>query len=207
MLARRLRLVVITDERLAGERGLMYVLDAALRGGAPAVQIRAKDAAGGELFALATRVGPTVRAAGALLIVNDRLDVALACGADGVHLGPDDLPVAAARRTAPAGFLIGYSTDAPDRARRAVNEGADYVGCGTVYATPSKPDAGTPIGLERLRKVVEAVDVPVLGIGGVAPEHAPDVAATGAAGCAVIGSVMAAPDPEEAVRELLAPFV
>ena len=183
------------------------MLDAALRGGAPAVQIRAKDAAAGELYALAMRVGPAVRAAGALLLVNDRLDVALACGADGVHLGPDDLPVADARRTAPAGFLIGYSTDAPDTARRAVNEGADYIGCGTVYATPSKPDAGAPIGLERLRQVVEAVDVPVLGIGGVAPEHATEVAATGAAGCAVIGSVMAAQDPEAAVRALLASFI
>ncbi len=183
------------------------MLDAALRGGAPAVQIRAKDAAAGELYALATRVGPAVRAAGALLLVNDRLDVALACGADGVHLGPDDLPVADARRTAPAGFLIGYSTDAPEQARRAVDEGADYIGCGSVYATPSKPDTGAPIGLERLRHVVEAVDVPVLGIGGVAPENATEVAATGATGCAVIGSVMAAPDPEAAVRALLASFI
>lgn len=182
------------------------MLDAALRGGAPAVQIRAKDAAAGELFALATRVGPTVRAAGALLVVNDRLDVALACGADGVHLGPDDLPVADARRTAPAGFLIGYSTDAPDEARRAVNEGADYIGCGAVYSTPNKPDAGAPIGLDRLTRVVESVDVPVLGIGGVVLEHAMEVAATGAAGCAVIGAVMAAQDPEVAVRDLLAAF-
>lgn len=182
------------------------MLDAALRGGAPAVQIRAKGAGAGELFALATRVGSAVRAAGALLIVNDRLDVALACGADGVHLGPDDLPVADARRTAPAGFLVGYSTDEPGRARRAVDEGADYVGCGPVYPTANKPDAGAAIGLEGLRRVVEAVEVPVLGIGGVVPEHATDVAATGAAGCAVIGSVMAAPDPEEAVRALLAPF-
>lgn len=199
-------MVVITDERLAGERGLTYVLEAALRGGAPSIQIRAKDADAGELFALATRVGPIVRAAGALLVVNDRFDVALGCGADGVHLGPDDVPVAYARRTAPAGFLIGFSTDAPVRAQQAVNDGADYIGCGTVYATANKPGAGPPIGLERLREVVEAVDVPVLGIGGVAAEHATEVAATGAAGCAVIGSVMAAPDPEATVRALLAPF-
>lgn len=202
----RLSLVVITDENLAGKRGLPAVVDSALRGGARAVQVRAKQAGAAELFELAGRLAASTRAAGALLVVNDRLDVALAVGADGVHLGPDDLPVAVARRAAPEGFLIGYSTDDPEAARRAVEEGADYIGCGAVYPTKHKADAGEAVGPEGLRRVVEAVDVPVVGIGGITAERAAHVAATGAAGCAVISAVMAAQDPEVAARDLLAAF-
>ncbi|GMR13478.1 MAG: thiamine phosphate synthase [Gemmatimonadota bacterium] len=202
----RLRLVVITDEDLAGKRSLHGVVDSALRGGAPAIQVRAKQAGSDELFELAGCLAASIRAAGALLLVNDRLDVALAVGADGVHLGPDDLPVAAARRAAPEGFLVGYSTDDAEVARRAVEAGADYIGCGAVYPTTNKADAGEAIGLEGLRSVVEAVDVPVVGIGGITPERAAQVAATGAAGCAVIGAVMSASDPEVAARELLEAF-
>lgn len=205
-LANRLRLVVITDGCLAGERGLYAVVDLALRGGAPAIQVRAKKAGAAELFELASRLAASAHASGALLVVNDRLDVALAVGADGVHLGPDDFPVASARHAAPGGFLIGYSTDDPEAARRAVEDGADYIGCGAVYPTENKADTGGTIGPEGLRNVVEAVDVPVVGIGGITPERAADVAATGAAGCAVIGAVMAAQDPEVAVRDLLAAF-
>ncbi len=185
----------------------MYaVVDLALRGGAPAIQVRAKKAGAAELFELASRLAASAHASGALLVVNDRLDVALAVGADGVHLGPDDFPVASARHAAPGGFLIGYSTDDPEAARRAVEDGADYIGCGAVYPTENKADTGGTIGPEGLRNVVEAVDVPVVGIGGITPERAADVAATGAAGCAVIGAVMAAQDPEVAVRDLLAAF-
>lgn len=191
---------------MAGERGLYAVVDSALRGGARTIQVRAKEAAAAELFDLASRLAASAHASGALLVVNDRMDVALALGADGVHLGPNDLPVAAARRAAPAGFLIGYSTDEPEAARRAVEDGADYIGCGAVYPTENKADAGATIGPEGLRSVVEAVDVPVVGIGGITPERAARVAATGAAGCAVIGAVMAAQDPEVAVRDLLAAF-
>jgi thiamine-phosphate pyrophosphorylase len=103
-------------------------------------------------------------------------------------------------------FLVGFSADDPDEARRAVVDGADYLGCGAVYATGSKVDAGAVIGLERLDRVARAVAVPVVAVGGVTPERAPEVARTAAAGVAVIGAVMTAPDPAAAVRELLAPF-
>ncbi len=140
---------------------------------------------------------------GALLFVNDRLDLALAVEADGVHLGPDDLPVAAVRGIVPDSFLIGFSTDDPDVARDAENEGADYLGCGTVWPTASKADAGAVIGLEGLRRVVESVGIPAVAIGGITVERAARVPATGAAGAAVMSTVMTAPDPGEVVRALL----
>jgi thiamine-phosphate pyrophosphorylase len=124
-----------------------------------------------------------------------------------VHLGPDDLPVASARRAAPPGFLIGASADDPDLARRLVADGAGYIGCGTVYATTTKPDAGEIIGLEGLERVARAVEVPVVGIGGITVERAAEVAQkTSAAGVAVVGAVMCAADVSGVVRGLLAPW-
>jgi thiamine-phosphate pyrophosphorylase len=197
------RLVVITDREAAGLRGVEGVVAAALRGGARCIQLREKLLGAGETLPLAHRLRLLTRAAGALFIVNDRVDLALASEADGVHLGPDDLPVGAVRGMVPPGFLVGYSTDDPDVARRAVEEGADYLGCGTVWPTDSKADAGGAIGPEGLARVAGAVSVPVVAIGGITPERARLLRGTGAAGVAVIRSVMAAPDPEATVRALL----
>jgi thiamine-phosphate pyrophosphorylase len=183
------------------------VVTAALAAGAPAVQARAKGASPRELYALAEGLLPLTRAHGALLFVNDRLDVALAAGADGVHLGPDDLPVAAARRAAPPGFLIGASADDVDVARRLEADGASYIGCGAVYATTTKPDAGDVIRIEGLDRVARAVDVPVVGIGGITIDRSAEVAShTRAVGVAVVGAVMTAADAASAVRGLLAPW-
>ncbi len=182
-------------------------MTAALAAGAPAVQLRAKHASARELMELGRAMLPAARARGALLFVNDRLDVALALGADGVHLGADDLPVAAARRASPPEFLVGASADDPDVARRLVDEGASYIGCGTVYATTTKPDAGEVIGLDGLDRVARAVAVPVVGIGGVTAERSVEVAAvTRASGVAVVGTVMKADDVGAVVRTLLAPW-
>jgi thiamine-phosphate pyrophosphorylase len=206
-LAARLRLIVITDAELARPRSVTEVVTAALAAGAPAVQIRAKDASARDLLELGRSVLPAARASGALLFVNDRLDVALALGADGVHLGPDDLPVAAARRTTPPGFLIGASADDPDVARKLVADGASYIGCGAVYATSTKPDAGDVIGLEGLDRVARAVDVPVVGIGGIDAERSAEIAAgTHAAGVAVVGAVMGATNTAALVHALLEPW-
>ena len=177
-----------------------------MRGGARAVQLRNKGDTARELLTVGGELRGLTREAGALLFVNDRLDVALALGADGVHLGPHDLPVDAVRQRAPTDLLIGRSADDPEVARRAVAEGADYIGCGTVYPTATKADAGEVIGVRGLRRVAEAVPVPVLAIGGITVERAPEVAATGAAGVAVVGAVMGAPDPEGAARRLVEPF-
>lgn len=201
-----LRLIVITDVSLAAPRSVTDVVTRALDAGAPAIQLRMKAASAREQLGVARELRRLTRDAGALLFLNDRLDVALAAGADGVHLGPDDVPVAAARAVVPPGFLIGCSTDDPDAARRAEADGADYVGCGAVFGTTSKRVDGERIGTDRLDHVARAVDIPVVGIGGITPDNAAEVAATAAAGVAVIGAVMAAADPATAVRRLLEPF-
>lgn len=202
-LAARLRLIVITDRGLARPREVTEVVAAALRAGAPAVQLREKALPPRDVLPLAHRLRAETEAAGALFFANDRLDLALAAGADGVHLGPDDLPVAAARRIVPPGFLIGFSADEPGAARAAIAEGADYIGCGAVFPTGTKGDAGRAIGLDGLARVVDAVDAPVAAIGGITAKRAPGVFATGAAGCAVVSAVMAALEPGRTVRSFL----
>ena len=202
---RRLRLVVITDEGLAAPRGLLDVVERALRAGAPAIQLRDKHLGSGDLLALAKKLRELTAEHEALFFVNDRVDIALLAGADGAHLGPDDLPVSAARRKVPNSFVLGASADDPEVAKALVADGADYIGCGAVWPTGSKPDTGESIGLAGLERVVRTVSVPVLGIGGITPERADEVAEVGA-GIAVIGAVMGAPDPGAAVRALLSPF-
>ena len=195
--------MVLTHPRPACGRPLEEVVAECVRAGATAIQLRHKTADGGALLAVATRLLAVTAPAGVPLVVNDRLDVALAVGADGVHLGPDDLPVRAARELAPPGFLIGYSTDDPDEARRAAGAGADYLGVGAVFGTRSKPGlADEAIGPDRVRAVLEASRLPCLGIGGITPDNAGSVYATGA-GVAVLSAVMSSPNPGLVVREFL----
>lgn len=201
-----LRLIVVTDTALAAPRSVVDVVRAAVESGAPAIQLRDKSASARDLAEVGRALLEIAHPAGALLFVNDRADVALAIGADGVHVGPDDVPVHALRSSVPDTFLIGASTDDPDRARTLVEEGANYIGCGTVYPTSTK-DAGTPIGLGGLERVVRAVPAPVVGIGGIdAVGSAAIAAGTGAAGVAVVGAVMTAQDTGAAVRTLLEPW-
>lgn len=202
-----LRLMVITDRSLAAPRGVVDVVREALAAGAPAIQLRDKKATARELLEQARALLPHVEAHGALLFVNDRLDVALAAGAHGAHLGPHDLPIAAARTAVSGTFLLGYSTDDPDDARKAEAAGASYIGCGAVYGTTTKPEArGERIGVERVAEVVRAVSIPVLGIGGIDASNAGAVAAAGAAGVAVVGAIMGAEDPGAVVRGVLSVF-
>jgi thiamine-phosphate pyrophosphorylase len=198
-----LRLIVITDRRLAGPRDIVDVVRAALAAGAPAIQLRDKHATPRQLAELARTLLPVTRAARALLFVNDRLDIALATGADGVHLGPDDIPLAAARSLAPAPFLIGCSADDPARARALEREGASYIGCGAVFGTATKDVGGERIGIARLEQVVRAVAIPVIAIGGVDATNIGEIVRTGAAGAAVVSAVMAALQPDVAAAELL----
>lgn len=197
---------MITDRELARPRSVQAVAAEAVRAGARAVQLRNKGDGARQLLETGKELRDITSEAGALLFVNDRLDVALALGADGVHLGADDLPVASARRVVPDGFLIGCSADDAGVAADLVRQGADYVGCGTVYATTTKPDAGSVIGLDGLDRVARAVTVPVVAIGGITAARAGEVAGTAASGVAVVGAVMSAPDVGEAVRALLAPW-
>ncbi|HSK18858.1 MAG TPA: thiamine phosphate synthase [Longimicrobiales bacterium] len=198
-----LRLIVITDRGLAGERSVVDIVRATLAAGAPAIQVRDKDATARELAELTRRLLPLTKAADALLFVNDRLDVALATGADGVHLGPDDIPLSAARRVAPAPFIIGCSTDDPVRARELERDGASYIGCGAVFGTLTKDTGGERIGIPRLNEVARAVGIPVVGIGGVSADNIDRIVASEAAGAAVVGAVMAARDPGAITLRLL----
>lgn len=201
-----LGLIVITDRRLAAPRSIFEVVEAALDAGAPAIQLRDKEATARELYDQARALREVTARRGALLFVNDRLDVALAADADGVHLGPGDLPIHAARLAAPRPFLIGASTDDPAEAQRLEAEGADYIGCGAVFGSTTKDVGEEQIGPAGLAAVARAVSIPVVGIGGIRPDNAHLLRDTGAAGIAVIGAVMAAPDPAAAVRQLLSAF-
>jgi len=177
---------------------------ALLAGGARLLQLRLKGATSRELLEAAEAIGPLARAAGALLLVNDRADIARAVDADGVHLGQDDLPVPAARRVLGAGRLVGVSTHDLDEARAAEAAGADYIGVGPILATTSKEKPLTPRGLELVRAVRAAVRCPIVAIGGITPETAPAVRAAGADAVAMIGALVRAADPAAAVREVLA---
>lgn len=199
-LRERLALYVITDRGLARGRDEVEIARAALRGGATAIQLRGKDQDARRLCELGRVLLLATRAAGALLFVNDRLDVAQAIGADGVHLGQEDLPCGEARRIAGPGLLIGVSAESPALAQAAERDGADYLGTGSVYATSSKADAGAPIGVAGLAKVVAATTLPVVAIGGITAAQAPACIAAGACGVAVISAVIGAEDPEAAAR-------
>ncbi len=200
-LQERLQLMVLTEPQRG--RSLRDVVEECLAAGATAIQLRDKAASSRELYEQGVELIPAIRRHGALFVVNDRVDVAVALEADAVHLGPVDIPVAAARRIAPAHLLIGYSTDDPEGGRRAAAGGASYLGIGAVFGTRSKEGlADEAIGTGRVREVMKASGLPAVGIGGVTPENAAEVAATGA-GVAVLGAVMRAAEPGDVVRRIL----
>ncbi len=200
----RLDLYLVTDPDLASGRPLLEVVAAALAGGATAVQLRDKKAAPRDLLAAGAEIRRIARQHSAAFIVNDRVDLALALEADGVHVGPDDLPPLETRRLMPPPRWVGVSAGTVREALAAEEAGADYLGAGPVFATPTKPDAGTPIGPEGIAAIAAAVGIPVVGIGGIHAGNAASVISAGAAGVAVISALVGAPDPEGAAREILA---
>jgi thiamine-phosphate pyrophosphorylase len=193
-----LRLMVLADrDPDAGDGGLDRVR-AALAGGATLVQARAKRASAAELLDWTRRLAPLCRESGALLIVNDRPDVARAAGADGAHVGPDDLPPAEAR-TVLGDLVLGVSARTEDRLRAAEAARADYLGVGALRATGTKTEA-VAIGLEGIRRLVAATATPVVAVGGIRPGDLPAVREAGAAGVAVVSGILGAADPEAAAR-------
>jgi len=197
-------LYVITDERLS--QGLTHpeIARRAIAGGADVIQLRAKECDCGYLRGCAAEIRAITREAGVLFIVNDRLDVALQCGADGVHLGQKDLPLKLARRLAPEGFIIGASASTLEEALAAERDGADYIGLGPIYPTASKADAGTCCGSELLREARPRLSVPIVAIGGISEANAADVLKAGADGIAVISAVVGQADVAAAARRLKA---
>lgn len=198
----RLRLIVITDPSPAAG-SVVDVVTECLEAGCRAIQLRDKESSAVHLYEQAAILREITRASGALLLVNDRLDVALAADADGVHLGPHDIPVDAVRRTTDRTFLIGYSTDDPEAGREAAAAGADYLGVGAVYGTRSKEGlADEAIGPARVGSVARASGVPCVGIGGITIANVGAVVAEGA-GVAALGAVMLAERPGDVVSRLL----
>jgi thiamine-phosphate pyrophosphorylase len=197
----RLLLYVIPDPR-GGRLSLAEQARLALEGGATALQLRHKEASSRQLYDEALVFRKLCDRHGALFIVNDRLDVALAAGADGVHLGAGDLPLAAARRLVPEGFVIGSSARTARGAREAQEEGADYLGVGAVFPTGTKEDA-VVIGLGGFEAVCRSVTIPSVAIGGITEGDLAGLLRAGAAGVALVSAVVAADDPRRAARRLL----
>lgn len=199
-----LGLYIITYDDATLGRGHLDVAGAALEGGADAIQLRDKELGGRDMHRLASRISAMVEESGGdcLFFVNDRVDVAKAAGADGVHLGQGDLAADAARSLVGGGMFVGISATNVEEARAAQADGADYLGVGPVFATPTKADAVAPIGLEGLRTIREAVALPIVAIGGISEENARQVFEAGADGIAVISAVSGATDMQEAVRRL-----
>jgi len=199
------RLYFVTDRRQTAGRSLPDVVRAALDGGVRAVQLREKDLEGKALYQLAGQLRELTVRYQARLLINDRVDVALAVEADGVHLGQTSFPVAVARRLLGPGKLIGVSTHNPEEIAAAAE--ADFLVFGPVYATPSKAKYGEPQGLARLRQAVAQSPLPLLAIGGIAVEQVTEVLGTGAYGVAVISALSTAPDPARAASTLLTQLV
>lgn len=197
-------LYLVTDRHLSQGRSTVDVVRAAVRGGVTCVQLREKEcstrafmeeawAVRRLLDELETRIP---------LIVNDRIDIALAIGADGVHLGQTDMPITDARRLAGSSLTIGISAESVADAIRAEAEGADYIGVSPVFATPTKNDTAPPLGLAGLRAIRAAVSLPLVGIGGIKAENAAEIIRAGANGVAVVSAIVGAPCPERAAAAL-----
>jgi len=197
------RLYAIVDPLDTGQHPVALA-EALLAGGARCLQLRWKPAPPRDVLEAARAIRLLAHAAGALFLVNDRPDLAVLAAADGVHLGQDDLPLAAARRVLGPGRVVGLSTHDPVQARRAADAGADYVAVGPVYATTSKANALAPRGLDLVRAARAVVPCPLVAIGGIDATSAPDVIAAGADAVAMIGALVRAADPAAAVRDVLA---
>lgn len=201
-----LSLIVITDRRILARASgwkLKDAVRAAATGGAGVVQLREKNVGGAEMIRLADELREALEGTGCAFAVNDRVDVAMACGADGAHLGQGDFPLPRARAIAGDALFYGVTAGKSEWALRAAAEGADYIGVGPVYETGSKADAREPIGPEGFRKIIKrAPGLPAVAIGGIRVENVEPVMAVGASGVAVMGAVMGAANPETAAREL-----
>lgn len=196
---------LVTQRSLSNGRDTREIVQSTIDGGVDVVQLREKDRSARKRYELGRDLRGMTREADIPLIVNDRVDIAQAIEADGVHLGDEDLPVAVARELLGEDAIIGRSVSFVEDAREAERAGADYLGVGAIYATGTKDDIDDDeyaIGLDRLESIAEAVDIPVVGIGGVDADNADEVAATGADGVAVITAITGADDPEDATRAL-----
>jgi len=188
-------LYLVTDRGLARGRSTLDIVQAAVSGGVTCVQLREKQCSTLEFIEQALAIKDILKARKVTLIINDRLDVALAVAADGVHLGQNDMPLEMAQRIAGPSMLIGISAESVQDAVEAEKGGADYLGVSPIYATPTKTDTAPPLGLEGLREIRKRVKIPIVGIGGLNESNAAEVIRNGADGVAVVSAIVAADDP------------
>ena len=197
------RLYLVTDRYQTCGRPLVNVVRQALDGGVRAVQLREKDLSSADLYRLAMEIRRLTTEYGARLIINDRMDIAQAVDADGVQIGVSSLPVAVVRQVLGRGKIIGYSAHAVDEAVRAQANGADFVTFGPVYPTPSKAVYGEPCGVNKLSDAVSALEIPVIGLGGISESNAIVALSANIMGIAVISAIMAVADSRAAASSLL----
>ncbi len=195
-------LYVITDESLSKGLSHAEIARRAIAGGADVIQLRDKAMSGKSLMQTAKELRTITKNAGVAFIVNDRLDVALLCGADGVHLGQDDIPAKLAKTITPEGFILGVSARTVEEAILAEQEGADYIGLGPICDTSSKDDAGNRCGFNVISEVKRQVSIPVIAIGGLGPANAEKAVTAGADGLAVISAVVSQDDIAKAASAL-----
>ncbi len=199
-----INLYLITDRKLVKRGNLLDVVELALQGGIRAVQLREKDLSSRELYALAFEMKKITSRHDALLFINDRIDIALAVDADGVHLGTESIPLYKARTLMGPDRLIGVSCHNHVCARNAQEKEADFITFGPLFYTPSKAPYGDPVGLEKLELVTSSLSIPVFGLGGVNQTNARQVMDAGASGISLISAIMAADEPRNAAENLLA---
>ncbi len=197
-----LRLYLVTDQTSLAGRTLSDVVLAAVQGGVSCVQLREKHLGTRDFLAQALALGALLRPLHVPLVINDRIDIALACGAQGVHLGQSDMPVEQARRLLPPEVFIGWSVESDDDVRRSAHLPVDYLGVSPVFATPTKTDTQPPWGLDGLRRVRAATPLPLVAIGGIHSGNARAVLDAGADGLAVVSAICAAADPRQAAQTL-----
>jgi thiamine-phosphate pyrophosphorylase len=195
-------LYLVTDRELAGERSIHDIVEAAIKGGVTCVQLREKSSTTLEFIEEALSIRELLRRNNIPLIINDRLDVAQAVHADGVHLGTTDMPLEMARSIVGNSMIIGASAESLADAIKAERDGADYIAVSPIYETPTKVYAFSPLGLKGLREIRGAVKTPLVGIGGLNKGNSDEIIRNGADGIAVVSAIVAAEDPEGAAREL-----
>jgi thiamine-phosphate pyrophosphorylase len=195
-------LYLVTDRGLARSRSTLEIVSAAVRGGATVVQLREKDCSTRDFIEQGLAIKEFLKDRGVPLIINDRLDVAQAVKADGVHLGQTDMPLEMARKILGDSMIIGISAESLQDAIEAETGGADYLGVSPIYATPTKTDTAPPLGLEGLREIRKAVRLPLVGIGGLNRDNVAEVIRSGAEGVAVVSAIVAAEDPQAAAEVL-----
>jgi len=198
---------LITDRHQTyNHRPLVDVVEELLQAGVRMIQLREKDLSAAELYPLAQKLRSLTRSYNSLLLINDRIDIALAVGADGVHLGGHSLPVKIARQLLGSNSLIGVSTHSIEEAESAQNQGADFITCGPVFLTPSKAAYGAPIGVGSLQTICKTCKIPVYALGGIKANNTRDTLQAGAHGVAMISALLSSPEPIQAYQQITASF-